>query len=312
MDNIYGKLKEFGRVLANEPLKKHTTFKIGGPARFLVVVSEVDSLKKLLDFVSQNDVPFKIIGGGSNLLFSDEGFDGVVIKMNCRGVKVEGESIEAEAGALLGVVVATATQSSLSGFEWAVGIPGTVGGAVYGNAGAMGQNVGNNISSVAAWLDNEVVEMEKEACDFSYRHSAFKENGAVILSIKLSLEKKDNQSILSKVQEYAGARHKKFSTLPSAGSFFQNIQYDKYPGDKSLLPELFKERGMVPAGWLIDECDLRGFKVGDAGISEEHGNFLVNYGEATQSDVLKVVEEVGKKVYNKFGVDLIPEVQIVN
>jgi len=310
MDSLYQQLKKYGRVKINEPLKKHTTFKIGGPARFFVIVKELDKVGELLAWLSEQGEKFFVMGGGSNLLFSDEGYDGVVVKVSTEGLTVDGEILTADAGVLLSQAVVLATGSELSGLEWAVGIPGTVGGAIYGNAGAMGESMSNIVEEATAWLDGEVVELNNEECRFSYRSSLFKEEKVIVLQVKLRLHNSDKKSITKKINEYIAMRQK-YSALPSPGSFFKNIQLADYPGDKKDLPPLFLERGSVPAGWLIDECGLRGFRIGDAGVSEEHGNFVVNYGAATQAQVLELIEEIAKKVYNKFKVELIPEVQII-
>jgi UDP-N-acetylmuramate dehydrogenase len=311
MDNFYKELKKYGKVRLNESLKKHTTFKIGGPAKYFVEVTDLINLRDLVKFLQGGGLDYFILGGGSNLLFSDKGFFGVVIKVINREVKVENDTIIASAGAILGVVVNTATQNSLSGLEWALGIPGTIGGAVFGNAGAMGENISNNVEKIAVWLDGEETELTKEECGFGYRHSYLGEMGAVILKVYLKLQKGDVSEIIKKVNANLSVRQEKLPSEPSAGSFFKNIKLADYPGDKSQLPEIYIERKMVPAAWLIDQCGLLDFRIGDAGISYKHGNFLVNYGQATAEDVIAVVDEVSKKVYDSFGIELEPEVRII-
>lgn len=312
MNLLYKELKKYGAVKTNEPLAKHTTFKIGGPAEFLVIVDDSDKLVELLDYCQAEGINYFILGGGSNLLMPDNGLSGVVIKIAGGKMKVDEEIIEADAGVSLSAAVNLATKNSLSGLEWAVGIPGTVGGAVRGNAGAMGQDISRSILKILVWQNGEIKEFSKDNCGFCYRSSIFKESGnIVILKAWLKLSKGKSVDILKKIQEYLGQRQNKFPIQPSAGSFFKNIKISEWPGKTKNLPELFHARGMIPTGWLVDNLNLRGFKIGGGGVSREHGNFLVNFGGATQADILAVVDELQKKVYNKFGVALELEVKIV-
>lgn len=305
------KLGEFGKVKSNALLSKCTTFRIGGPAKFLVEVTERASLIGLLNFLSEEGQDFLILGGGSNLLLPDEGFDGVVVKIKCSDVEVVDEVIVCDAGVSLGVVVNMATQNSLVGLEWGAGIPGTVGGAVRGNAGAMGKDMSRNVDKVEVWENGEIKEWNNNNCEFAYRDSGFKNNKAVILRVWLKLEKGDQKEILSQVQMYLGQRAGKFPPYPSAGCFFKNLKLEKWPNHPKDLPPLFIERGTVPAGWLIEQVGVKGMEKGGAAISDKHCNFIVNKNEATQADVLAVVEEVQARVYNKFKVELEMEVEIL-
>ncbi len=311
MIQIYKELKKYGQVKPNISLAKYTTFKIGGKAEFLIEIKETKALVELLNFLNQQGLNFFILGGGSNILFSDEDFYGVVIKINNSGIEKNGDLVEVQSGTTLGALVNFATKNSLSGLEWAVGIPGTVGGAIRGNAGAMGESMSDCIQKVFIWENGEEKILDKEECGFKYRDSIFKKTpGVVILKAIISLKVDNLQNISQKIAKNLQGRQK-FSKLPSAGSFFKNIKLDKWPGDVDILPEMFRERGTVPAGWLIENCGLKGFQIGDAGVSKEHGNFLVNFGNATSGQVLQVVEEIQKKVYDKYGVGLEPEVQIM-
>ncbi len=311
MNELYKKLKFFGSVKQNISLARFSTFKIGGPAEFLVEIKEKDSLVGLLDFLNQENLDFLILGGGSNILFPDEGLKKVVIKVLTSQVNIQDNLIELESGVPLSLAVSLAIKNGLGGLEWAVGIPGTVGGATRGNAGAMGENMGDCIQKVFVWENGLIKEYSKEDCNFEYRSSIFKKNkNLVILKIVLLLKSRDKKEILKKMNNNLINRGK-FPNLPSAGSFFKNIKLSKWPGDVDILPEIFRERGTVPAGWLIENCGLKGFKIGGAGISFEHGNFLVNFDKARQNEVIQLVEEIQKKVYDKYGVDLEPEVQIV-
>ena len=314
MDQFYEKLKEFGRVKTNEPLAKHVTIKIGGPARFFVVVNKTGNLINLLNFLSAEGVDYLVLAGGSNLLISDAGFDGLVIHIS------SGESpkvipagdefdLEIDAGVSLSAVVNFAAQNSWQGLAWGIGIPGTMGGAVRGNAGAMGMDTSCVLQWVEVWRDSEILKLSVPECGYGYRDSNFKHNQDVILRACIRLQAGDKQTIMAKMQEYL--KQRKHSPFPSAGSFFKNIKLAKWPGDKKELPELFLQRGTVPVGWMIEQLGLRGLSSGGAKISDEHGNYLINFNHATQADVLSLVEEIQQKVYNKFGVELEPEVQII-
>jgi len=311
MDSIYTQLKQFGHVRTNVPLFKYTTFRIGGLARFLVETTETEKLVGLLNFLSEEGIEYFVLGGGSNVIFSDDEFEGVVIKIMSSKQQVSDNIIEAEAGVWLGTIVNLANQNSLSGMEWAAGIPGTVGGAVRGNAGAMGKDTASSISRVEVWRDGEILELSKQECEFNYRESIFKNNKDVVLRAWFELVKGDKSKILELVQKYLKQRQGKFPAFPSAGSFFKNVKLDRWLGDKDFLPELYRQRGTVPVGWLVEQVGMKGFGIGDAQVSEQHGNFIINKKSATQSDILAVVEKVKEAVYNKFGVELEEEVEIV-
>lgn len=314
MDEFYNKLKEFGDVKINESLAKHTTFKIGGPAKLFVIVRKTDLLVGLLNYLSAEGVDYLVLSGGSNLLINDEGYDGLVIKIATNDTPTmtpvgAGFEMIVEAGVVLGMVVNIAAKNSLAGMDWAIGVPGNFGGAIRGNAGAMGKDISTVTRWVEVWRDGEVVRLKNEECKFAYRDTIFKHNKDIILRACIYLEPGDKQKIMENMQ--ANLKQRKHTPFPSAGSFFKNLKMDKWPGDKSVLPELFLKRGTVPVGWMTEQLGLRGLSVGGAKISDEHGNYLINFNNATQADVLTLVEEIKQRVYNKFGVELEPEVQIV-
>ncbi|MBI4992908.1 MAG: UDP-N-acetylmuramate dehydrogenase [Candidatus Magasanikbacteria bacterium] len=311
MDVIYQQLKQFGRVKTNEPLFKHTTFKIGGSARFLVIVEDREKTISLLNFLLAEGINYFILGGGSNLLFSDEDFDGVVVKIKNQKSKIINNEIETEAGAQLGEVLILTLKHNLTGMEWAAGVPGTIGGAVRGNAGAFGSDMASNVDRVEVWRDGEAIILSKEECDFGYRSSGLKKGGSVILRVWFKFPAGDKKEIMTKVQKNLQARQGKFPPFPSAGCFFKNIKLDKWPGKKEDLPPIFLERGTVPAGWLVEQAGVGGLTVGGAKVDASHCNFVINVDKATQSDVLQLVEIVREKVYNKFGVELEQEVEII-
>ncbi len=311
MDNIYIDLKSFGRVKLNENIAKHTTFKIGGNSRYFLIIDNNDKLVKALNYLTGQGIEYHILGGGSNILFGND-FDGVIIKIQTKGIITKGEEIIVEAGVSLGLVVSTAAQNSLSDMEWGIGIPGTVGGAVRGNAGAFGEDISQNVDKIEVYRDGEVMELSNKECGFFYRGSIFKDNSDVILKVYLKFKKGEKQKITTKMSKFMDYRTGRFAPFPSAGSFFKNLPLDAWKRDKKELPPKFLKVNKVAAGWLIDECGLRGYAIGGAKISDEHANFLVNYNKASFDDVMQLVEEVKEKVYNKFGIELEEEVAIMN
>ena len=282
-------------ILTEEPMKKHTTFKIGGPADIFVdPVSE--DIAGILKFLGERNEKYIVIGNGSNLLVSDDGIEGVVVSIGKKSaqISVEDDYIIASAGTLLSQVANAAAEASLTGLEFAAGIPGTIGGAVYMNAGAYGGEIKDVIESVQILTpDYQIKEVLVAELDLSYRHSALMENGGLVLSAKLHLAKGDKAVIRQIMDENRQKRvDKQPLNFPSAGSTFKR-------------PEGYF------AGKLIDDAGLRGYAVGGAQVSEKHCGFVVNKGDATASDVLQLMKDVDAKVFDKFGVHLSPEVRII-
>ena len=314
MNEFYNKLKEFGDVKLNESLAKHVTFRIGGPAKYFVIVRKNEQLVGLLNYLAAEGVDYLVLSGGSNLLLNDAGYDGLVIKIATNDApkitaKDNGFEIIVDAGVSLGMVVNLAAKNSLAGMDWAIGVPGTFGGAIRGNAGAMGKDISIPTQWVEIWRDGEVLKITKDECRFAYRDTIFKHNQDIILRACIYLEPGDKQKIMENMQAYL--KQRKHTPFPSAGSFFKNLKMEKWPGDKKDLPELFLQRGSVPVGWMTEELSLKGLTSGGSKISDEHGNYIINFNNATQADVLTLVEEIKQRVYNKFGVELEPEVQII-
>ncbi len=310
---MYKKLKEFGIVKTNVFLSKYTTFKIGGPAQFLVEILDTKKLVEVLNFLSGEGIEYFILGGGSNVLWKDEEFEGVVVRIMNRELRImDNGIIEAGAGTPLAVVVNTAVQNNLSGLEWAAGVPGTVGGAVRGNAGAMDSDTARSLVKIEVWRDGEVLELNIEECEFGYRDSVLKHNSDVVLRAWYKTVPGDKLVMMQKIQGYVKQRNGHYPAFPSAGSFFKNVDIIAWPGKKEDLPEVFQKNGKIPAGWLNEQVGLKGFSMGGGKLSNEHGNFLINFDNATQSDMLKIVEEIQKKVSEKFGVELEPEVKIIH
>jgi UDP-N-acetylmuramate dehydrogenase len=285
------------KFLENILLANYTTFKIGGPAKYFFVAKSANNLVEALKRARDNKKKVYILGGGSNILISDKGFNGLVIKIDISEVKIEGNKIYAGAGANMIKLAYDTAEKGLSGLEWAGGMPGTVGGSIYGNAHAFGTSMCDLIEKVIA-LDLEtfrIVELVKEQCQFDSKSSIFKKNRSlVIVSAVLNLKLGDASEIKNKIKEYLQYRRAKHPmNFPSAGSVFVN-------------PE-----GSHPAWKLIHDCGLTGKKIGQAQISEKHTNFIVNLGGAKSRDVIKLIKLAQKEVKKKFKINLEPEIQIL-
>lgn len=285
-----------GTILFDEPMKNHTSFHIGGPADALFIPSGENDLKNLLRFANERNIPWTVIGNGTKLLVSDEGIDGVIIKMSdCfENVSISVPDVEVEAGCSLPKLSRMVANSGLSGLEFAVGIPGTVGGGVVMNAGAHGSMLSDVLTIATVMNANgDVRRYSKNDLDFGYRQSKLQNGKVILLNAKMKLEEDNIERIKTRMHENMEWR-KKYQPLnfPNAGSIFKN------PTDSS-------------AGRLIDMAGLKGLRVGSAKISEKNANFIVNLGEATANDFLSLFCLTQKKVLRKHGVWLEPEIRIV-
>lgn len=283
-------------VYKNEPMRKHTTFRIGGPADFYLCPHSAKEIQKAVAICREEELQYFILGNGSNLLVSDQGYRGVVIQLwkNVSDILVEGCRIRAKAGASLAKIAGEALEEGLTGMEFAAGIPGTLGGAVVMNAGAYGGEM-KDILQEALVMDEqgEIFTLKKEELHLGYRTSIIKEKGYIVLAAALELKPGDRKEIKEKMDELKQRRvEKQPLDMPSAGSTFKR-------------PEGYF------AGKLIMDAGLRGFSVGGAQISEKHCGFVVNTGKATANDVLTLIREVQKRVRDKFGVELETEVKFL-
>lgn len=315
------------KIQENIILAPYTTFKIGGPARFFVEVESEEELADAVRFAVGEGVPIFVMGGGSNILVSDDGFRGLVIRLknNSQGIRLMSENphpvIECWAGESLGSVVNYAARNNYAGLEWAVGIPGTIGGAARGNAGAYGSSMHDLASSVRfiniGKIDGDKMQIESyrcQDCDFSYRHSIFKDNpGLLVISVTLTLKKGDGDEIPRKMKEVIRKRTEKIPKDPSPGSFFQN----PIVKNKGLQERFQKDSGKicqdgrVPAPWLIEEAGIKGKKIGNVQVSEKHANFVVNLGGATASEVVIMASYIKQQVRDQLGVELQEEIEYV-
>lgn len=308
--------KRLGDALKQEePMARHTTLKVGGPARWFWAASNVEELARVLHLCTQNAVPYLFIGHGSNLLMSDAGYDGLVIQNRCKGCVV-GNETRAESGVSFGSLFLQTARAGYGGLEWAIGIPGTVGGALVSNAGAYRGNIGPLVSSVRVFADGCDRTVGPEWMEFSYRDSRLRRAGAcgstVVLSCTLALtERGDPETIIAQAREYQSQRRAKQPYAPSAGSFFKNVQNKALAESLDTLPAGMKAAGVVPAGFLSEACGLKGLRVGGAEVSEKHANFLINAENATASDLRTLAGQVKAIVEERFGVALEEEVLYV-
>lgn len=284
------------RVLTDEPMSRHTTFRIGGPADFFLLPVSYEETGKILKVCREEHMPYFFLGNGSNLLVSDNGYRGVIIQMyrNMNQIQVEGEQIRAQAGALLSGIAAAAKNESLEGFEFAGGIPGTLGGAVVMNAGAYGGELKDVLKEATVMTqEGEILTIPVEELAMGYRTSIVRTKGYLVLEAVIALKKGEPEEIRGRMRELTEKRTgKQPLEYPSAGSTFKR-------------PE-----GHF-AGKLIMDCGLRGYNVGGAKVSEKHCGFVINAGGATARDVRDLMDDVTDKVREKFGVTLEPEVKFL-
>jgi UDP-N-acetylmuramate dehydrogenase len=306
-------------VKKNISLKDFTTYKIGGPAKYFFIAKSKEDLMLAAKTAKEFKLPVFILGGGSNLLISDKGFNGLVIKIDISGTKFQGNEVLAGAGADLIKLAYLSAGNGLSGLEWAAGIPGaTLGGSIYGHAQAFGVKISEVVESVEA-IGLKTLKLKnftKEQCQFSLKNSIFKKNkNLAIVSAVLKLGKKNTGEIKNKVRENISYRKSMHPMdFPSAGSTFVNPE-TKIKDKKLLIkfPELeaYNKKGVIPAGFLIRSSGLAGKKIGNAQISEKHANFIINLGGAKAKDVVALTKLAKQKVKKIFNVDLEQEVQMV-
>jgi len=282
-------------IYINEPMSRHTSFRIGGPADVLVIPQSVDELIKVMGLIKAENIPYFILGNGTNIIVSDKGIRGVVIKLTAiRKISVYGEMIVSEAGALLSSIANTALDNELTGFEFASGIPGTLGGAITMNAGAYGPEIKDVVEKVEVIdEDGSIYEVKNGNMRFGYRSSLIQLDNLIAIRAWIHLKKGNYKDIKAKMDELNGLRKMKQPLeYPSAGSVFKR-------------PEGFY------AGKLIQDAGLSGYTIGGAQVSEKHCGFIINKGNATADDVLNLIAYIKRTVKDKFGVDLETEVKII-
>ena len=285
-------------IKKEEDMSKHTSFKVGGKADIFIKIKNVEELKFILHFSKENDIPLTVIGNGSNLLVKDKGIRGITIYLDLNQIDIEEKEdcayITVGAGVKLGMLAVILQKKGISGFEFASGIPGTIGGAIRMNAGAYGKEMKEIVTQVTYIDENENIKtLDNNLMDFSYRHSRFKEKQDIIIEANLKLEKDSPEKIKDLMNTYRQARTEKQPIdMPSAGSTFKR-------GTNYISTQ------------LIDEAGLKGYTIGGAQVSLKHAGFIVNTGNATAEDILNLIDYVIKTVYEKFGKILELEVEVV-
>lgn len=326
------------RLKENEPLAKHTNFRIGGPARWMVEARNEDELKEALVLTKANNVPIFVMGGGSNILASDAGFSGLVLVMGMRKIEIfpsdpspDSKIVTAEAGAMSAALARATVDAGLQGLEWMISLPGTVGGAVRGNAGCFGGETKDVLKSVRVlrcvptppeggqWGVGacNVIELSDKDLEFGYRESALKRSDDILFSVTFELRPGNKTELRKKMNLALEARKAKQPLYAgSAGCIFKNYEYADEAEIAKLkaaadVPEEMLKAKRIGAGWIVDHLDLKGTRIGWAEVSREHGNFIINVGGATADDVFQLIALIKTRARNEFGITLREEVQYV-
>lgn len=282
-----------GKIIENVDLEKYTSYKLNEKAKAMIYVDSIPKLKKLLDYLNKNKIKYKIVGGCSNLIF-DGFYDGLLIKLDMQNYVINGNELVAEAGCNLMMLANKVSKRGLTGMEFATGIPGTLGGAIYNNSGAYGSDMGYIVKEVTVLKDSEILTFPNKNIDYHYRTSLFKTNpGYIILSAKIVLKEGDKNQIRDLIIDRL-KRRKESQPLeyPSAGSVFRN------------------PTGLY-AGKLIEDINMKGYILGGAQVSLKHANFIINIGNAKGTDIVKLINLIKEKVKEKYNVDLVLEQEIV-
>ena len=287
------------RIKQNEPMSKHTSFKIGGPAEFYIKITSIEELQKILEFAKKEKIKITILGNGSNVLVADKGIQGIVIRTNLKEIKIENKEndkveITTDDAVPIGFLAQKLLKEEISGFEEISGIPGTIGGAILMNAGAHGKEMKDIVTEITAIdYDGKLHKFTNEEAEFAYRHSKFSDEKYIILQAKMLLEKGNTKEIKEKMDEYAQFRKDRQPIeYPSAGSTFKR-------GTDFITAK------------LIDDAGLKGYSIGGANVSEKHAGFIINTGDATAQDVLDLAKYVTDKVYEKFGKKIEFEIKVL-
>mgnify|MGYP002734901513 CR=1 FL=1 len=283
-------------IFINEPMSKYTSFKIGGPAECLIKIKTSEELKAILKLANEKNIKLTILGNGSNMLVSDNGIKGIVLKIELDTFELDTTTavLKVGSGVKLGWIAQKCLKQEIAGFEFASGIPGTIGGAIRMNAGAHGKEMKDIVATIKYMDRNGTIHtIQNKEAKFEYRNSIFSEKDFIILEVEMQLEKGNTEEIQAKMDEYATYRKEKQPIeYPSAGSTFKR-------GTDFITAK------------LIDECGLKGYQIGGAQISEKHAGFIINKGNATAEDVIKLIEYTKEQIYNKFGKIIESEIEIL-
>jgi UDP-N-acetylmuramate dehydrogenase len=298
----------------DEPLALHTRFGLGGPAALFVETGDAEALAGALRVLNLLDVPYVVIGGGTNLVVSDQGYRGVVLRFSADSLRASGATVSADAGAVLQDLVEFTVGAGLAGLETLAGIPGSVGAAVYGNAGAYGHSISERVRTVRLFDGRGIRALRASECEFRYRESIFKRNKEwIVLSASFELTPSDAAELRRVSGEILSVRNRKFpETLKCAGSVFKNLLYDALPEPARVAvpPDAVRE-GKVPAAWFLEQVGAKGMTNGGIHVADYHANLLYNAGAGTSQEFAGLVAELKRRVQSKFGLTLEEEVQYV-
>lgn len=298
MQEIYKQLLKEGinekNILLDEMMSKHTSFKTGGKADIFVKVYSIDEIKSVLKISKENNIPLFVLGNGTNLLVKDEGYRGIILQIKLEEINIDGTKVIVQSGVKNAILSKKLLDNSLAGFEFASGIPGTIGGAIKMNAGAYGSEMKDIVEQVTYLdFDGNLHTVSNLECEFSYRHSRFFDEKAIILEVKLNLEKGNKTEIEEKISDLLKQRKEKQPLeYPNAGSTFKR-------GENYITAK------------LIDECGLKGYMIGGAQVSEKHAGFIINKENCTSKDILDLIEYVQTKVKEKTGEEIKLEIEVI-
>jgi len=304
--------------MQNVPLKNYSTSRIGGGAKYFEIAQNANDLIRFAKVAIAQNLPYFILGSGSNILFGDHGFPGLIIKNENKGISLQGLSLQVQSGTLFNELVKFTVKNGFSGMQNMIGIPGTLGGAIVGNSGAYGQYIADHISKVVCFdpsaspFTTGIITLDKKGCQFSYRDSIFKKGKYIILNTHFNFPKGKAEDLQKEMDETLAKRQENYSfTAPCPGSFFKNVLVEKV--DKKFLPLIPKKiirNGKIPAGYLLEQVGACGKRIKDVQVSK-HANIFVNLGKGRTIDYLELSEMLAKKVKDGFGIELEREVQIV-
>ena len=302
------------KVLRDAPLSEYTRFGIGGPADLFVETSDPARFAEALEIARLSGLRTVVIGGGTNLIVADEGFRGVVLKLANREIRAEGSSVYAEGGAVLQTLVDFTIARGLKGLETMTGIPGSVGAAVYGNAGAYGHSISERTQRVQFLDAGRVRSFDNAQCSFHYRESIFKQHKEwIILSLELLLDPADAGELKARADQILDVRNKKYPpTMKCAGSIFKNYLFADLPASVAAqVPEKVVIEGKVPSAWFLDQVGARGLREGDIHVADYHANLIYNAGNGNAKQLSSIIAELKRRVETRWGMPLEEEVQYV-
>ncbi len=302
------------KIINDADLSDYSTYRISGKAEYLAIVNNQDDLIEALNFAKGKGLKVKVIGAGSNILFPDDTLRGlVIVNKSTKIVETSQRTLRVESGVALSRLVSFTASKGLSGLEFLAGIPGTVGGAVYGNAGAYGKGIGDFIEKIIVFtVSGSVSEVSQKGAFFNYRDSIFKKEPTIILAVEIKLEPADSKLIVQNIKKILKEREGKHPKELSCGSYFKNIEASGLPDNSVQKISSWIKYDKVPAAKLIDEAGCKGLTFGGAQVSPVHANFIVNNGRATSAEIKSLAEIIKEKVRLKFGIILEEEVQVLS